>query len=113
MNPRLDPERIANEIIAAGEEWADREAAAKHLEETKNIVRAEQTVACIDASGGMPAAKADAKALASPQYREHIEAMTKARRAANRARVLYEALRLKAEMTRTKEATTRAEMNLR
>jgi hypothetical protein len=62
---------------------------------------------------GASAAKADAKALAAPEYRQHLQAMVEARRKANVARVLYDGARLRADMLRTKEATLRTEMNLR
>src|SRR5262245_49615117 len=108
---KLDPERITHDVILAGEEWADAEAAARHLEETKSVVRAELATAWMDE--GATAAKAEAKALAAPAYREHLTAMCEARRKANVARVLYDGARMRAEMLRTKEVTLRSEMNLR
>ena len=111
MNPRLDPNRISDDVIAAGEEWADRESAARHLEEVKASVRAE--LACKWMEEGDSATKADTKALASSAYRDHLVAMVEARRKANLARVIYDGARLRAEMIRTKEATLRSEMNLR
>jgi hypothetical protein len=108
---RLDPNRISDEVIAAGEEWCDREAAARHLEEAKASVRAE--LACKWMEEGDSATKAAEKALASPAYQEHLTAMVEARRKANLARVLYDGMRLRADLLRTEAATLRSEMNLR
>jgi hypothetical protein len=103
--------RVAAEVIEAGTDWCDAEAAARHLEEVKSTVRAELAVAWMD--DGASAAKADAKALAAPEYRQHIQAMVEARRKANVSRVLYDGAKLKADMLRTVEASHRAEINLR
>jgi hypothetical protein len=37
----FDPNRIYHEIVTAGEDWTDKEAAAELLEETKKTVLAE------------------------------------------------------------------------
>ena len=110
-NP-LDPERLAETLRNLGAEWADYEAAAQLLEETKRTVRSE--IAQRAAQLGAPtAAAADRHAEAHADYKVHVEAMVEARRLANRSRVNYDSHRVLVDLIRTKEATSRAEMTLR
>jgi hypothetical protein len=102
---------IAERLASAGEEWADKEAAASLLEDTRKRVRAQVAVAHI--AEGASAAKAELLAEASDQYHEHLQAMVEARKAANIARVNYDAGKTWTDLVRTQEATKRAEMNLR
>ena len=37
---RLDPDKLRARIVALGEEWADRDAAAAHLEESRKSLLA-------------------------------------------------------------------------
>jgi hypothetical protein len=97
-------------LDAAGSEWANADAAARLLEETKNTVRAELERQHL--TGGMTSAKAETFALADPNYRAHVESMVEARRKANLARVLFDSLRAEVELIRTVESTRRAEMRL-
>jgi hypothetical protein len=105
----FDPEKMYERIVAAGESWADAEAAAALLEETRKTVLAK-------AMNDAPAATISAKemtALASDDYKRFIEGMVRARAAANKARVKYDSARILAELRRSQESTKRAEMNLR
>jgi hypothetical protein len=105
----MDAEKIYAQVIKAGEDWADAEAAASLLEETKRSVLARLKNEC-------PAASDAAKemyALAEPDYKKHIGDMIAARRAANKARVRYDSSKILAELRRSEESTRRAEMNLR
>jgi len=110
MPDGIDFDEIADQIVTAGTEWADKDAAARHLEETKQSVRAEIAVRLMD--GGSSAAKAEARALADAAYKLHIHLMVEARHKANIARVMYDGMRLKVDMIRTEAATKRVEMNL-
>jgi hypothetical protein len=104
----ISSEKIYETIIKAGEEWADMDAAATLLEETKKSVLAK----LINEAEGSVNAR-EYKALADPEYRKHVEGMTQARKLANKARVRYDSARILAELRRSEESTRRAEMTLR
>lgn len=106
--PEFEPEKIYHQIITAGEEWSDKDAAADLLSETKKTVLAE-------IMNGLSGAASEREriALADPIFRLHLTNMVTARKDANRARVRYDAVRVLAEMRRTQESTRRAEANIR
>lgn len=106
--PDFEPEKIYHQIVTAGEEWADKQAAAELLEETKKTVLAE----LMHGYQGSTAER-ERNALADPAYKLHLTKMNAARKEANRARVKYDAVRVLAEMRRTQESTRRAEANIR
>lgn len=114
----FDPAALANEVIALGEEWADMDAAASALEETRKTVLAKRTLEFIEGSQslgkarGMSVAQAETNALADPTYETHLELMVEARKNANRARVRYDLGRMRLELLRTHQATLRNEMRL-
>jgi hypothetical protein len=62
--------------------------------------------------GGTTRAMAEVEALASPDYRAHVEATVEAKRRANVARVRYNSGQMWAELLRSQAATRRAEMSL-
>src|SRR4026208_2098157 len=97
----FDPEAIYQKLASAGEEWADKEAAAEILEENKKTVLAE-----IMAGFQGSTAERERCALADSAFKLHLKNMTAARREANRARVRYDSMKVLAEMRRT-EASTR------
>ncbi len=105
----LDVDRIYQKLLESGNEWADKQSAADLLEETRKIVLSEQIIA----AGAKSHALSETMALASPEYKEHVVAMNSARRAANRARVNYEAVKTLTELRRSEEATRRAESQIR
>lgn len=105
----INPDEILERLRIAGEEWADKDAAANALEETKKSVLSELL---LQADGGTVAER-EARAQANPGFRLHLINMVNARKEANRARVRYETGRIWAELVRTKESTKRAEMNQR
>ena len=107
----MDPDRIYSKLISAGHDWSDKEAAADMLEETKKVVLAELTLKQLK-SGAKSRAEAEQEALAMPEYRDHLQAMNDARKAANRARVDYDGMKALMELRRSQEATRRAEANL-
>lgn len=103
----LEPDKIYHALIESGDDWADKDAAANLLEETKKSV-----LAGIAQDHPGSVAAAEQKALASQTYQEHVEAMVEARRQANKAKVRYMALQTLAELRRTQESTRRAEAKL-
>lgn len=114
----FDPSALANEVIGLGEEWADLDAAASALEETRKTVLAKRTIEFLEGSlsvgktRGMSVAQAETNALADPTYESHLELMVEARKNANRARVRYDMGRMRLELLRTHQATLRNEMRL-
>lgn len=105
----MDSEQIYAEIVKAGEAWADAEAAASLLEETRKSILAKLQ---LEGQGTTVAAK-EMYALADPEFRKHVDGMVNARRAANKARVRYDSAKILAELRRSEESTRRAEMTLR
>lgn len=106
----FDTDRIYKQLADAGEDWADKQAAAEILEETKKSVLAE-----LMTGGGSndSHAKRESAALANPAYKLHLTNMVSARKEANRAKVRYDSMKVLAEMRRTQESTRRAEINIR
>ena len=104
----FDVNKVTERIVELGEEWADQNAAADILEETKTALLSELKTYSMEKSD---AAK-ETEAKANPKFREHLEAMVEARRIANRAKVNYEAAKTWTDLLRTKEANLRAEMKL-
>ena len=98
------PESIYQQLVQVGEDWADKEAAADLLEETKKSVLAELKR---EFSGSD--AERERNALADPAYKLHVTKMNAARREANRARVKYDSCKVLAELRRTQESTRRME----
>ena len=102
---------IAENIVAAGKEWSECEAAASWLEESRKSVRAQIAIENFSEAGS--AAKAELIAESSQKYLDHLKSMVEARRKANIARVNYEGGKLWTDMLRTEQATARAEMQMR
>lgn len=104
----MDAEAIHDRLVKAGEEWADQDAAASLLEETRKSVLAE----LMNGLQGSMAAR-ESEALADPVYKLHVTNMVSARKAANRAKVKYDSAKAWCELVRTRESTRRAEMTMR
>lgn len=107
--PVLNSNKSYLELVKSGEDWADKDAAATLLEETKKSVLAKLK----NESGEKTDAAKETVALCHPDYHQHLEIMVEARRQANRAKVKYDSAKTLAEMRRSEESTRRAEMNLR
>lgn len=106
---RLDPEKVYQAILKAGEDWADAEAAAQLLEETRKTVLAE----CEARSESPSIAGKEMLALADPVYKEHVAGMVRARKMANKARVRYDSAKVLGELRRSEESTRREELRMR
>lgn len=107
----FDPDVIAHELERTGHDWADKNAAASLLEGTEKSILAEVTADARPACKSQ--AEAETMARASMKYRNHIMEMVGARKLANRAKVSYDAMKVRIELVRTAAATERAAMNLR
>ena len=106
---RLDSDKAYDALIKAGEDWADKDAAANLLEETKSSILAKLK----NESGAKSDAAAETLAKCHPDYQAHLDRMCEARRVANRAKVKYDSAKILAEMRRSEESTRRAEMTFR
>lgn len=105
---RLDPGSIYSRLCSLGEEWAEAQAVAQLLEET---LKATLSRLVLDRMGEATSkAQAEVMALASDEYRAHVEEMVEAKRRANVARVRYSSGQMWAELLRSQHATRRAEM---
>ena len=105
----FDPDRIRERLQEVGEEWADRDAAANLLEETKGSLLAE----LMNTASGASETERKRIAQADPAYKLHITNMVTARKEANRAKVTYDTGKMWADLKRSSESTRRAEINLR
>lgn len=105
----FDPDKTFAALVKSGEEWADADAAASLLEETRKSVLAKLM---LESSGTTSAAR-EMMALADPKYNDFVSGMVSARRAANKARVRYDSAKTLSELRRSQESTKRAEMNIR
>lgn len=108
-NLPLNADRLAAAIAKAGEAWADAEAAAQLLEETKKSMLAK----AMNDSGASSIAAKEMVALASEEYVDFVKGMVKARAAANKARVRFDSAKILAELRRSQESTRRAEAQIR
>ena len=110
----LDPEELYARHRALGEKWADADAAYRLLDDTAKTVLAECEIeARNEGPTGTTQAAIERAGRVAAKYREHLEALAKSRREANRAKVNYDCYDTYIEMLRTKSANERAEANLR
>jgi hypothetical protein len=118
---QFDPVKLTHDVITLGEEWADKDAAASALEETKKTTLASIQLEYMDASRSsglgekpkaMPVSQAELKALSDPRYEQHLELMVLARKEANRSRVRYDMGKMRLELMRSLQATMRNEMRM-
>lgn len=118
----FDPLKLTQEVVAAGEDWADKDAAASSYEETRKSLLARLTLEQLAGgytSGGagekpksIPMNQAEIRALADERYEMHLELMVTSRKESNRARVRYDLGKMRLELMRTVQATWRNEMRL-
>lgn len=90
----------------AGEAWADKEAAAQLLEDTKSAILA-QWVADL---GDIPVNRAENIIKAEDRWTELIEDIVKARKAANLAKVHLKVAEMRYYENQAKQANTRTEL---
>lgn len=109
----LDPEELYARLRAFGEKHADADAAYKLLDDVTKTVLAECEIEARKDEGNTTQAALERAGRTHPQYREHLAALGRARKAANRARVSYDTYQAYIELLRTQSANERAEANLR
>lgn len=91
-----------------GELWADAEAAASLLEDSKSAVLS-QRMAML---GDIAVNKAEMTVKASREWQEHIEKIVAARKNANLLKIRMEFCKMKHHEEQGREASKRAEMRL-
>lgn len=92
----------------AADDWADKEAAAQLLEDTKSAVMAQKQATL----GDLPVNRAEQIIKATPEWYDHIKTVVEARRVANMAKVNLEYIRMKFTEWNNEEANHRAEARL-
>ncbi len=99
-------DKAYHELLDAGNEFADQNAAAELLERTREPLLCELKLKSAEKSD----AARETIAMASVEYRVHVEQMIEARRLANRAKARLGALQTLVELRRTEESTRRQEL---
>ena len=104
----MDANELYHKLTQAGDDWADKQAAYNVLDDTKNAVLAQLTLK----SEATSVAAREIEAKASKEYTEHVKKTQDAMKAALKAKVNYESIKIWIELKRSEEATRRAEMKL-
>ena len=94
-----------------GNDWAEKDAAFGMLEDHKKTLEANLIIPELDE--GKPTSKALYYAHAKQEYKEHLDALGKARKEKNLALVKYNTYKKWIDLCQTKEANQRAEMKIR
>lgn len=105
----LDAAQIYEKIIEAAREWVEADEEARRLFKLEKVVLAEIT----NRQPAESMAERKSLALASPEYRLHIDTMIAAKTRANMAHARYKAVQSLSELRRSEESTRRAEMGMR
>ena len=92
----------------AGEDWADKEAAAAILEDTKGSVMAQRQAAL----GDIAVNRAEQIVRASPEWVNHINQIVQARKEANLAKIHLEVVRMNYMREQAEQANRRTEMRM-
>ena len=104
----MDANELFHKLTVAGNDWADKQAAYNILEDTKNAVLAQLMLK----SQATSVAAKEIEAKASKEFTEHVQNTQEAMKAALKAKVQYESIKIWIELRRSVEATRRAEMKL-
>lgn len=100
----FDPNVLYQKMIEAGNDWADKQAAATVLDDTRNTVLAR----LMQSSDAPSVAAREVQAKASTEYERHIKAAQEAQAEALKAKVKYEAIKTWIDLMRTRAANERA-----
>ncbi len=103
------PEDLYHRLDELGENWANLDADYRALDAaTKNIL-----AECMRKRNEPTSTAREEAARCLPEFKEHLVAVSEARRAANIASINYDNFKTYVDLLRTKAANRRAEMNLR
>lgn len=98
------PVEIYEELVRLGLEWADANAAADLLEETKKPLISQLSTECEEKS----AVARENYALRHAEYEKHIRTMVATRKLANKAKVRFDSYKIYVDLLRTQNANERA-----
>lgn len=108
MERRAKLAELVHNLRESGLNWADANAAANLLEESRRSLLADLIV---DRMGrGSSKAKAEEEARRHEKFREATKGMVQARKYAERAHVAYKVAQAAIDLYRTEMSTRRAEM---
>ena len=107
----FDPDRMYASILQAGEEWADRKAAYEALEDMSKTVLADLILAT-PATEQMSMSLKEHTARASQNWKDHLNALSLARKIFLLSEVRYKALVSLSEWRRSQEASRRTEARI-
>ncbi len=99
---------ISEQFRVIAKKWVDADSAANMLEETKSAFLNQLMLS----QGDMAVSKAEMIVKASPEWKEYVEGMVNARKAANLLKVQLEYIRMQFYEWQSHNATRRAEMKL-
>ena len=108
MERRQKLRELLDNLRESGLEWADKNAAANLLEESRRSLLADLIVTRM--ARGSSKAKAEEEARRDDLFREATKSMVEARKAAERAQVGYKVAQAAIDLYRTEMSTRRAEM---
>lgn len=91
-----------------GEEWADAEAAASLLEDSKSSILSQRMAVL----GDIPVNRAELIIKSSPDWEKHLTRINEARRKANILKIRMDYLKMKYHEHQGAEATKRTEMRI-
>jgi len=100
----IDADALCTELRRRGDDWADKDAAFRALEDVQKSIFS-QAILATDARA--PVTIREAQARASELYMGHLRAMDEARQAANRSRVAYDVYRINVDLKRTNASAQR------
>lgn len=100
----LDPDSIYERLEKAGMAWANADGDASLLEESRKIILSQLMAKSPESS----VAAKEAWAYRHADYDVHIKGQVEARKEANRARVKWEAEKIRADLLRTKSVNERS-----
>ena len=104
----LEANKLYHKLTTAGSDWAEKQAAYNILEDTKSAILAQLMLK----SQATSVAAREIEAKASKEFTEHVKTTQEAMKAALKAKVNYEAIKIWIDLKRSEEATRRAEMKL-
>ena len=104
----MDANEVYTQLVNAGEDWAELQAAYNILEDTKSAILAKLMLN----SAASSVAAREIEAKASKEYTDHVKHTQDAMKEALKAKVNYESIKIWIDLKRSEEATRRAEMKL-
>lgn len=105
----LDADGIYKKIIESAKKWVAADEEARKLVKLEKVILAEIT----NRQPAESMSERKSLALASPEYRLHLDMMIAKKSEANMALAEYKAAQSLSELRRSEESTRRAEMGMR